>query len=324
MNKKSLILLVSFAAIMSLLLAGCGGKDAGKNEVKYPTKPITVIVPYGAGGTTDIHARVVASFLEKKLGQPVSVVNKVGAAGIIGYREIQHAQPDGYTLGCVVIPDVSVHKKNSGVKMNEFKYIGSFTGTIGTLTVKKDSPFKTIQQFVEYVKQNPGQVNVAISADMWKLHVIELEEAFGVKLKTIMFKSGGESINALLGGHVQANMGGFQLAVKGTDKLTTLLLTGVKDRIDALPNTPTAKELGYNIDYKLMYSFVTPKDTPDPVINKLSAAFKELGSDKEFLEKMKATGDYWSPSYGQDLEKFSSSMTELISKRFEKYGSEFE
>lgn len=170
----------------------------------FPTRPITVVVPFSAGGSTDIQARLVSSFWQKHLGQPIGVENKPGGGGAIGIREVLRAKPDGHTIGCGMFPDsiiqVALKGEETGFKNEDLRLLGSFSNNPGAMMVMKDGPFKKFGDFVDYAKKNPGKLTVSISSPTWMLHLIELEDAFGIKINAIMFKGGAEQVNALLGG----------------------------------------------------------------------------------------------------------------------------
>ncbi len=325
-NRQRVLLIMAcvFLTMAVLLVGGCGEQQ----QQKYPTKPITIYIPASVGGTTDIHARLIGPYLEKALGQPVSIVNKPGAGGTIGHREISHAKPDGYTLGCINYPDSPINTASrgaeAGYKNEDMVMVASFTRTPGTLQVLKDGPFKTIQDFVAYAKANPGKLTVGVSADGWMLQVLELEEAFGIKVNPIRVKSGGEGTNALLGKHIMAHMGGAAFAVTGADKgIVAILVTGGDKRWDKLPNAPTFKELGHNISYENVKAFAVPKGTPEDVIKKLRTVLADLSKNPEFKSKVEATGEVYGYMDKPELDQYYKELCARVSKVMEKHKSVF-
>jgi putative tricarboxylic transport membrane protein len=297
-------------------------------EIKFPTKPITMVVPYTVGGATDVEARIVASFWKKKLGQSVLVENKAGGGGAIGHREIKRSKPDGYTVGCTAWPDgaVQIARKGEGIgfRNEDFALLGAFSTAPGAVTVRKDGPFKNFKDFVEYAKKNPGKLTIAVAGDIWLLHVIEIEEAFGVKLNAIKFKGGGEVLNALLGGHVMSIMAGVHFPIQGADKGIIALAVTAGERVDKLPNTPIMRELGHDIAYELKRIFVAPAGIPKPVFKKLASTLMELDKDPEFVEKYRAMGQIYKPSFGSELEKTYREANQRIKVKVEKYKNQFE
>jgi tripartite-type tricarboxylate transporter receptor subunit TctC len=322
--KKAVILVLSAGIVFSF----SSGASAQGKDVKFPARPLTMVVPYTAGGATDVEARLAASYWKKRLGFPVAVENKAGGGGAIGTREIKMARPDGYTVGCTGFPDpaVQVALKGAGIgfRNEDFAVLGAFTSAPGALTVMKDGPFKSLKDFIEYAKKNPGKLTISVSADVWLLHVMEMEEAFGIDLNPITFKGGGDAVNALLGKHVLSTMSGAHFAVTGTDKgLFPLAVTGGKKRIEKLPNTPLLTELGYDVSYEIKRIFITSAAVPKPLQNRLSSTLMELDKDPEFVEKIKGMGQIYEPSSGPELEKIYRDTNQRIALKVEKHRKRF-
>ncbi len=291
-------------------------------DIDFPKRPITMVVPFSAGGATDIQARLVAGYWKKVLGQPIAVENKPGGGGAIGLREVLRARADGYTIGCGMFPDsiiqVALKGTEAGFRNEDFLLLGSYSNNPGALMVMKNGPFKTIKDFIAYAKAHPGKLTVSISSPTWMLHLIEFEDKAGIHLNSIMFKGGGEQINALLGGHVMASMGGSHFAVTGRDKGIVALAVTSQRRIEGLPETPTMKQSGYDIAYDVRRFFFVPAATPKPVVEKLTATLRELDKDKEFAAKVKASGEEYDPLLGQDLEKYYRGMIVRITDKVKK------
>jgi tripartite-type tricarboxylate transporter receptor subunit TctC len=306
------------------LLVPAGGYSA---DVDFPKRPITVVVPFSAGGSTDIQARLVSSFWQKHLGQPVSVENKPGGGGAIGIREVLRARADGHTAGCGMFPDsiiqVALKGEETGFKNEDLRLLGSFSNNPGALMVMKDGPFKKFADFIEYAKQNPGKLTVSISSPTWMLHLIELEDAFGIKINAIMFKGGAEQVNALLGGHVMTSMGGSHFAATGKDKGIVALAVAGGRRLSSLPEVPTLKELGSDIVYDVRRFFFVPAATPKPIVDKLISTLAQLEKEKEFAEKVKASGEEYQPIPAKEFEKYYQTMTERISTKVKKNKERF-
>ncbi len=322
------------------ILYGFGGVIAGLSflgpqavfgqgkEIRFPTKPITMVVPYSVGGGTDVQARLVASFLEKKLGQPVVVENKAGGGGAIGHREVKMAKPDGYKILCSMFPDSAVMvalKGNAlGFGNEDFIVMAAYSSTPGALAVSKDSPLKTMQDFVEYAKKNPKKLTVAHSGHPWMLQIFDIESAFQISLNPVMFKGGGEAVNAVLGGHVMANMSGGHFVIPGPEKgLRPLVITGGTKRFEKWPDTPLMKELGYDVSYEMRRMYCAPKGTPDAVVKKLTAAFMELDKDPDFVNRMKGMGELYEASFGAELQKYYDENCRKIVPRVEKRKQDF-
>jgi len=330
LKKKRKIGIVSGLILLMFLLIPVSGSAQGKGEkeIRFPTKPVTLVIPYSVGGGTDVQARLLAAFWEKKLGQPVVVENKTGGGGAIAHREISHSKPDGYKVLCSMFPDNAVQGAVKGPEVGfaneDFLALATYTSTPGALAVRKDSTFKTLKDFVDFAKKNPQKLTVSVSSQTWLLHVFDIEDAFGVDLNPIMFKGGGEAINALLGGHVMATMSGGHFVIPGPEKgLVPLAITGGTKRFDKWPETPLMKELGYDISYEMRRIYCVRKGTPEPIANKLLATLKELDKDPSFVEKIKGMGEIYEASFGPELEKYYKEMCAKITQRVEKRKKDF-
>jgi tripartite-type tricarboxylate transporter receptor subunit TctC len=328
MKKMKNILWIGIVILVLLPLVSPNGVLGQGKGGSFPTKPITLVVPYSVGGGTDVQARLVASYLEKKLGQPVVVENKTGGGGAIGHREVKMAKPDGYKILCSMFPDgaiqVAIKGKSLGFANEDFVVLATYTSTPGALAVKKDSPLKNMADFVEFAKKNPGKLTVSVSSQTWLLHVFDIGEAFKIDLNPVMFKGGGEAINALLGGHVMATMSGGHFVIPGPEKgMVPLAITGGTKRFEKWPDTPLMKELGHDISYEMRRIFCAPKGTPEPVVKKLIAAFMDLDKDPDFVGKMKGMGELYEPGFGADLQKYYDEMCGKIVPRVEKRKKDF-
>ncbi len=319
------ITLSTLAILISAILASAG--DAAEKEISYPTRPITIIIPYAAGGGTDINARLVASYMEKKLGQPVVVVNKTGGGGAIGTRQIALADPDGYTLGCLSYPDApvitAVKGKEAGFTNEDLIVLGTFTASPNVLAIRKDGPFKTFNEFVDYAKKNPGKLSVSVPSAAHKLGVIEMEEALRIDLNPVMFRSGSEAMNNLLGGHVMATFCAVQFALPALEKGIEVIASAGEKRIPKLHNAPTFKEMGFNVVNLASRIFCVPKGVPDSIKKKLVTVLKEIGNDQEFVEKVNGTGEVFEAMVGPKLEEYYKNTNERITKAVEKNKKEF-
>jgi tripartite-type tricarboxylate transporter receptor subunit TctC len=316
------LLLAALFCVVTVLSCLCVGVIAHAKDVDFPKRPITMIVPFSAGGSTDVQARLVASYWKTILGQPIAVENKPGGGGAIGLREVLRAKADGYTVGCGMFPDsiiqVALKGAEAGFRNEDFLLLGSYSNNPGALMVMQNSPFKTLQDFVAFAKANPNKLTVSISSPTWMLHLIEMEDKFGIHMNAIMFKGGAEQINAMMGGHVMASMGGSHFAVTGKDKGIAALAVTSSKRIEGLPNTPTLKEGGYDIAYDVRRFFFVPETTPKPVVEKLSSTLTELGKDKEFAEKVRGTGEAYDPLLGKALDTYYRDMIGKITEKVKK------
>lgn len=323
---KSLVSMLLMASVLNITIF-TGLASAQTSESDFPNRPISVIVPYGPGGGPDIAARIITNYWKKTIGQPVAVVNKPGANGSLGLREIIHSKPDGYTLGCMAFPNspVIVAQKgaDAGFTNEDFIVLGNFTLVPDTLSVRNDGPFKNFKEFVEYAKANPKKLSISIAGPRQMLQLVLIEMNWGIELNPVWFKSGGEVMNNLMGGHVQAACGPSQFAISAQEKgISAIAITG-SQRYSKLPNTPTYKELGYDITISMYNPIVAPKRTPESILKKLTNSLKELDKDQEFKDKVVASGAIYMPMFPPDLTKFYNDTCNMIADIITKNKSKF-
>lgn len=301
--------------------------EAFSQTAEYPTKPIQVIVPYAAGGGTDIIARLIAHYAKDSLGQPVAVVNRPGAAGALGHREIANAQPDGYTLGVLSYPDSAINPKgaSAGFRNEDFIPLATFTRTPSVLAVQKNGPFKTFQEFVAYAKKNPDMVTVAVGGQAHLLCVILIEQAMGIDLNPVMFKGGSEAIKTLMGGHTMAAIAASMYIAKDAEGkgVLAIALTGDK-RQESFPNVPTFKELGYDVPIDMMRILCVPKGVSPAIQQKILAAVAPLEKNQEFIDRVVGSGEIYSALFGKELQEYYRNACNVLSVTVEKFKDQFE
>ena len=315
----------SLVAIMavSLALAGCGGKDAKpakdakQDAAKYPTKAITLVCQFAAGGSTDLLARALANSASKILGQPVVVENKVGASGTIGTDYVLKSKPDGYTLLTTSTGNFTstplVQKVPYDPNKDVRHIINIATHQI-ILVVNGEAPWKTLDEFVAYVKQNPGKVKYGQNSPGGTTHMAmeSFRKAAGLDMKMVPFGGGAsEVVAALLGKHVDVGVmhpqEAGEHAVKGTLRPLTVF---AEKRVKTFPDVPTAKEKGFNVVMGVTKGVSGPAGLPDDVVAKLHDTFKKVMDDPDFKAAAKKTGDldYLEYMSGNDTAKFLQNM----------------
>ena len=261
----------------------------------YPTKPITMIVPFPPGGIADIVGRPLAAVMEKTLKQPVIVVNRTGAGGAVGMAAVAKATPDGYTilmaLSSISIFPVSdrINGKTPAYEMKEFAPIALVTADPTVLVVRADGPYKTLKDFVDTAKANPGKINYSSSGVYGTLHVaMEIfANAAGIRLFHVPYQGGGPAVTALLGGQVEALASGPAAAIgqiKG-GKMRALASWSTQ-RLALLPDLPTFKELGYDAEFYIWAGVFAPAATPAPIVARLREAVRNAVSDPDFRGAM--------------------------------------
>jgi tripartite-type tricarboxylate transporter receptor subunit TctC len=280
-GRRRLLLAASAAALAAPLAA----VPTSAQAQAYPTKPITLIVPWPAGGSTDRHHRALAELASKHLGQQIIIENKPGAGGTLGPGAMAlTAKPDGYTIsqypmGMLRLPHM---QKTAWDPIKDFSFIMGVSGYTFGFTVRSDSPFKTFKDYVEAARKEPGKIDYGSTGIGTSPHLLmeELSDNAKVKLNHVPFKGNADLQQALLGGHVMA-----QSDASGWDKFVDggqmrLLVTFGEKRTKRWPQVPTAKELGYNV-VAASYGLVGPKGMDPAVVKTLHDAFKKAMDDPE-------------------------------------------
>ena len=284
-----------FVAILAALLAGA---PAAMAQADYPNKPIRLIVPFPAGGSTDIVGRVVAQKLSERLGQNVMVDNRGGAGGTIGTDLAAKAAPDGYTL---TIGTTSTHAVATGAyaklpysAVKDFAPVSLVAVTPYLLVVNPQVKATNLKDFVELAKSQPGKMNFASAGNGTTTHLaMEMfKDAAKIDLAHIAYKGNGPADLALLGNEVQAIFGSMPALLQNVKagKLVPLAV-GSARRSPALPEVPTVAELGYSgFEVALWLGVLAPAGTPKPIIDRLQKELAAIVPTAEFKTAMEANG----------------------------------
>ena len=301
--------------ILLSIMALSGGIAQGQD---YPTKPIEVIVGYPPGGGTDMIARAVSDVAHKYVGQQLVVVNKAGATGTIAAQTVASAKPDGYMVlvagGSETIA-VPHFKKLPYDTLNDFvPVIRLMIERVGYY-VRTDSPWKTMREMVADAKKNPEKYTYATSG-IGGLHhatVLVTEKRTGIRLRHVPHKGGAETLAAIAGNHVNLAMASPNEAyalVQGGRIRPLANASLVRSPVE--PNTPTLRELGWDVYIENQKGFVLPKGTPKPIVQKLHDSVKKVFDDAQFkgsAEKLQVELAYLS---GEDFQKSMKTMYDQV------------
>ena len=293
----------------------------------YPSKPITMVVPFPPGGVADIVGRPLASVMQKSLKEPVVVINRTGAGGAVGMAAVAKSAPDGYTilmgLSSISIFPVSdrINGKEPPYEMRDFAPIALVTADPTVLVVRADGPYKTLKDFVAAAKARPGKINYSSSGVYGTLHVaMEIfANAAGIHLFHVPYQGGGPAVTALLSGQVEASAQG-PAAVIGhikAGKMRALASWGT-ERLKLLPDIPTFKEQGYDAEFYIWSGVFAPAATPAPVIAKLREAVHEAANSAEFrgaMEKLQTPVSYLdAPEFAKYWERDAARLKSALEK----------
>ena len=263
---------------------------------EYPTKPIVLVIPMGAGGSHDLTARAVTSVAVDYLGQPFIIQLKPGGGGAIGTELVAKAQPDGYTLLMggpgwnTTLPAIEARSKGP----DDLAAVCRINYTPAFIVTRPDLPYKTFKGMLEWAKAHPGQLVFGHSgtwghSDLaWKL----LMKQTGITTKSVPHDGGGPALMAILGGHIDVNSSNIPVALPyvKAGKLVPLVILDDK-RDPNFPDVPTAREEGVDLVCLMWRGILAPKGTPRPMIDKLAAAFRKMTQDKTVLSMIKQMGD---------------------------------
>jgi len=287
--RRRFIRLAAGAACLSAL----AGVASVAQAATYPSHPINFIVSYGPGGGTDLIARMMAPFLQKYLGSDsrIVVLNRPGAGGAIGFAELARAQPDGYTIGFINTPNLLTIpiEREASFTWKSFDLIGNVVDDPGAFAVLDTSPIKTLADLTMYAKQKPGEATVGTTGTGSDDHLAMLQfaRASGTKLTHVPYKGAGEVRGAVAGGEIMIgaiNVGEVLQYKKGGTPLHFLGQMGAA-RSSALPDVPTFKEQGFDIELASLRGIAAPKGLPADVREKLVDALDKTMQDPEFQTK---------------------------------------
>jgi len=296
----------------------CGTPISGPAfaQEKYPAKPINFLIGFPAGGTTDVCARPLVNAASKILGQPIVVVNKPGGASAVAVATLKNEKPDGYTIGILGSGALlSQHmRKVPYDTAKDFTPIMQYAVYLYGLAVQSESPWKTLAEFIEYARNNPGKIRYSTAGPGSPQHLVMERLALKEKIKWthIPFPGGGPAVTALLGGHVEATSQTTEWkAHVESGKLRLLAVYGEKRMID-FPNVPTLLDLGYGISGASLISIAGPKGISPQIVEILHGAFKKAMEDPDFLKASRQLDQpiiYRSP---EDLGKHLGKMNEEV------------
>ena len=303
------ILALALAAAMSLTLVACGGSktpaasgsassggSSSAETVDFPgNKQVSLIVPYSAGGASDTVARIYASELEQSLGTSIVVSNVTGASGAIGLEQVRNSNPDGYTIAYMPVESTMLKALGfTDLSTDDFRFIGRAMTIPAAVTVRADAPWDTFEDFVNYAKEHPGEIQVGNSGtgSIWHIAAASIEKECGVQFTHVPFDGAAPAVAALLGGNIQAVTVSPSEVKNNVDSgdFKVLCVLG-ESRSSVVPDVPTAQELGIDIPIQGWGGFAVPKDTPQAVIDILEKA-SETAINSDSVKKTLADRGY--------------------------------
>jgi tripartite-type tricarboxylate transporter receptor subunit TctC len=280
-----------FAVLLLLFSVPASAQD-------WPTRPVTMIVPYAAGGPVDTVGGIMAQGLSEVLGQQVIVENLAGAGGMTGANRVAKATPDGYTflLGgsatMTIVPAIN-GKKTPYNSLIDFEHVIQFADSARVLITRKDFPANTLKEFAAYAKENHDRMQFGSAGAGSGMHLcaVLLNEAIGEKITHVPYRGSALALQDLLGGRIdylcdQISTAVQQIRAGSVKSIATMGLS----RADVLPDLPTAKEQGFDLDCASLSAFSFPKGTPEPIVRKLAEATNKAVETRFVHERLETLG----------------------------------
>lgn len=314
-------------ALTALLPFGAGAQDASN----WPNKPVSLVIPYPPGGTSDVVGRILAQRLRDELGQSFIAENKAGAATAIGATAVARAPKDGYTLllsagtTFTVIPHMNDKLQ---YKLEDFEPVAAVATVPFAFVVKKDFPAATMKEFAAYAKANPGKINNATNGQGSMVHLLGelVSQGLGVKMTHVHYKGAAPATMDMLAGVVDSNVEALTSALPNVEagKYRALAVLS-EERLPLLPNVPTFKELGYpSVVGETWYAVFAPAGTPKPIVDKLNVTLRKITTSPTFIESMRKLGNEAKTSTPAELRELTLQQSKSWGEMIRKHGIKME
>jgi len=295
--------------LRGLIVAAAALAIAGASAQDFPSRAVTLVVPWPAGGSTDLAMRALATATEKYLGQPIIVENKPGAAGTLGATAMVSAKPDGYMVTQIPITVFrNPHMTKVGYDpLTDLTYLIGVSGYTFGVVVRSDAPWTSWEALVAYAKANPGKLSYGTPGANTSLHVTmeDIAQRYGIQWTHVPFKGNADNMQALLGGHIDASADATGWAPHVQAGKMRLLVTWGAQRTRRWSSVPTLKELGYDIVSTSPYGIAGPKGMDPRVAKALHDAFRRGMEDATHLQAMEKFDQDLLYMSGDDYAKFA-------------------
>ncbi|WP_100401127.1 tripartite tricarboxylate transporter substrate binding protein [Bacillus sp. FJAT-44742] len=288
---KTYLKAVTLTGILAVVSACNNTAESSVDD--YPTDNVTMIVPFSAGGTTDVNARLVESFWSEHFDENLVIEYREGAGGEIGFSQLANAEPDGYTVGNLNVPHIYLQPMGRETDFNtdSFDYLARLVSDPQVLVVREDSEFETLDDFMAALESNPGSLTVGMVGTLTGDHLATLNfmDETGLKVNESPFQGAADSMSNLLGGHVDAIMGNVGDVVTEQDRVRVLAIA-TEERHEWLPDVPTFQEQGVDLVAAIDRGLGLPEGTPEEVYEQLLHALEQITSEPEYEERMENAG----------------------------------
>ena len=316
--------LLAIVVLAIVVLVGSTPADA---QTPYPTRPIECVIPFAPGGPTDTAIRIIQPQLSANLGVPLVLVNKAGGGGALGMDAVAKAKPDGYTLAATVRSTVTIlpaTQPDVTYKLSDFAVVGAFAVDSQVVLVKAGSPWKTLEELVEFAKKNPGKLSYGTAGlgtnSFFTMELLKL--TYGLDMTHVPFGGSGPVKNAVLGGHVQVGAASLSpmLSVLRSGDVVALATSATK-RIASIPNVPTMTEKGQpDASLSTWAEIYAPAKTPKAVVDRLAQALEKTMKDPAVVSAIEKAGlvvEYHGP---EDTLKLIQRENEIVTRLAKQLG----
>ncbi len=287
-----------FLVCLTVALASSQSGWAAEKPKDYPLKPVSLMVGFSAGGSSDVGARIIGEALKKLIGQPIVVENKAGAGSQVMLTDFKNnAKPDGYTMALINVPQIQTiifdPTRKASFTFKDFQPVANHVQDPGAILVRKDSPFKTIEDLMAAAKAKPGQIKVSttgIGSDD-HLAILDFQRKTGLKFNIVHMPATPEALAAALGGHIDVdfdNVGGFlPTVVSGEARILAVMM---ENRYPDLPDVPTLKEKGIQLLSSSTRGYAMPAGTPMAIVKFMETSIQKAMDDPDHKKRMKDAG----------------------------------
>jgi tripartite-type tricarboxylate transporter receptor subunit TctC len=287
MTRREKVGFGSLAVVIALALICCPITNVGAEDVTaFPSKPISLIVPWPPGGGADLSCRKIAELASKVLKQPILILNKAGGAGVIGTAALASAQPDGYTIGLLTSTTMVITPHMRQVPFDstkDFTYVMQIAEMAMPLCIRQDARWNTLKEYIEDARKNPGKLTYSTAGPLSVANMFmeQIAAEAGVKITHVPVQGDSELLPQLLGGHIDAGLSNAFSSHLASGKLRALAITGDNSNKD-FPDVPTFLELGYKAEMNNFFGLGAPKNVDPLIIKKIKDAFKKAWDDPSF------------------------------------------
>lgn len=299
--------------VLVAIIGACSDSENASGGAEYPTKPVEVVVPSGAGGDTDLNTRITAKYLEQELDESIVISNVQGSGGSTGINEVLSKDADGYSV--LAYHNAMMTNNIYGLAdytVDDFKYAGvGILDQSNTFLASKDAEFDDIESLIEYAKANPGKVKVATEVGaMTHLQVLEFEQETGVEFNIVDAGGASDKITALLGGRVDivpTSLGLVQDYIESGDFVSLGVIAD--ERLEGAPDVETFVEQGVDMSVDKVFYWAFDPETPDEIVDTFSEALQNVVENEEYQEEIKK--NWLTPTY-LDSEETADKLQEIM------------